>query len=79
MYRKVSEWTQVLEEQVVSLRAGLGEKQVKQYRTLDDRLEEIVNGYNSTMSTIDYLNAVSICIYGYQYKQFLKVICSILR
>ncbi len=38
------------------------EKQANQYRNLDDRLGEIINGYNPTMSTI------STCMYGYQDK-----------
>lgn len=53
------------ENNVNRIRAGLGESQKVKYRLLDRRLKTIVESYNTVLDDLEYLKAVSNCMYDH--------------
>ncbi len=57
------------ENDVSRIRSGLGEGTQNKYALLDKKIRRVISGYNSLLSTKEFLSGIANCLYTYYDKK----------
>ncbi len=63
--QKLQEEQKYWEDEMIRIRTGLGASKKTKYIMLDERLGKIIPFYSTTLDTVEYLLAVSTCMFEF--------------